>query len=214
MALQIEIVSDVVCPWCFIGKRRLEQALGRAPDTPVSLRWRPFQLNPQLPAGGVERAEYVRAKFGARATEIYDRVARVGRGVGIDFAFDRIVRQPNTLPAHQLIGAAAVAGVEEAMVETLFRAYFLEGADLTSRACLLGLAARAGLASSDAQLALDDTQLRQAVLYEERSAHSLGIEGVPFFIFGGRVGVSGAQEVDVLVAAIEQASSAESDLKA
>jgi predicted DsbA family dithiol-disulfide isomerase len=143
MALQIEIVSDVVCPWCFIGKRRLEQALGRAPDTPVSLRWRPFQLNPQLPAGGVERAEYVRAKFGARATEIYDRVARVGRGVGIDFAFDRIVRQPNTLPAHQLIGAAAVAGVEEAMVETLFRAYFLEGADLTSRACLLGLAARA-----------------------------------------------------------------------
>jgi predicted DsbA family dithiol-disulfide isomerase len=154
----------------------------------------------------------VQAKFGARATEIYDRVARVGRVAGIDFAFDRIVRQPNTLAAHQLIRAAAVTGVEDEMVETLFRAYFLEGADLSSRACLLDLAARAGLASSDATLVLDDTQLRQSVLDEERSARSLGIEGVPFFIFGGRVGVSGAQEAGVLVQAIEQAAGTASNL--
>jgi predicted DsbA family dithiol-disulfide isomerase len=122
------------------------------------------------------------------------------------------VRQPNTLAAHQLIRAAAATGVEDQMVEALFRAYFLEGADICSRASLVELAARAGLAASDAQLALDDSQLRQRVLDEERSARSLGIEGVPFFIFGSRVGVSGAQEVDVLVQAIEQASTAASDL--
>jgi predicted DsbA family dithiol-disulfide isomerase len=211
MPLQIDVVSDVVCPWCFIGKRRLEQALEQLRDTPVSLRWRAFQLNPQLPAAGMDRAEYVRAKFGARASEIYDRVAQVGRGAGIDFAFDRIMRQPNTLAAHQLIRAAAVTGVEDQMVETLFRAYFLEGADLSSRACLLDLAARAGLAFPDAQLALDDPQVRQSVLDEERSAHSLGIEGVPFFIFGGRIGVSGAQETGVLLQAIEQVASTASD---
>jgi predicted DsbA family dithiol-disulfide isomerase len=212
MRLQIDVISDVVCPWCFIGKRRLEQALARLPDTPVMLRWRPFELNPQLPAAGVDRAEYVKAKFGARAQEIYERVARVGRGAGIDFAFDRIVRQPNTMAAHQLIRAAALSGVEDAMVETLFRAYFLEGMDLTSRTSLLELGARAGLAYSQAQLALDDEGYRQAVLDEEQHARSLGIEGVPFFILGGRVAVSGAQEAGVLVQAIEQALSTASDL--
>jgi predicted DsbA family dithiol-disulfide isomerase len=205
MQLQIDVVSDVVCPWCFIGKRRLEQALGRMPDTPVSVRWRPFQLNPQLPETGMARDEYVRSKFGGRAEEVYARVAQVGRGDGIEFAFDRIARQPNTLAAHQLIRAAVAAGCEDAVVESLFRGYFLEGADLTDRGALVELAVRAGLASDQAVLALDDTRLRAEVSAEEHRARSLGVEGVPFFIMGGRVGVSGAQDPDVLVQAIEQA---------
>jgi predicted DsbA family dithiol-disulfide isomerase len=203
--LQIDVVSDVVCPWCFIGKRRLEQALGRVPDTPVSVRWRPFQLNPQLPEAGVSREEYVRSKFGSRADEVYARVAQAGRSAGIEFAFERIVRQPNTLAAHQLIRAAAASGCEDAMVETLFRGYFLEGVDLTDRAALVALAARAGVASSQAELAVDDSGLRAALAAEEHQARALGVEGVPFFIFAGRVGVSGAQDAAVLVQAIEQA---------
>ena len=203
--LQIDVVSDVVCPWCFIGKRRLEVALGRLPGTPVSVRWRPFQLNPQLPEGGIAREEYVQSKFGGRADEIYARVAQAGRTAGIEFAFDRIARQPNTLAAHRLIRAAASAGCEDAMVECLFRGYFLEGADLTDRGALLELAARAGLATGQAALALDDSRLRAELAAEEHQARSLGVEGVPFFIMGGRVGVSGAQDPDVLAQAIEQA---------
>jgi predicted DsbA family dithiol-disulfide isomerase len=198
-------VSDVVCPWCFIGKRRLEQALGRLPDTQVGVRWRPFQLNPHLPEAGIAREEYVRSKFGVRADEIYARLAQAGHTAGIEFAFERITRQPNTLAAHLLIRAAATAGCEDAMVESLFRGYFLEGADLTDRAALVNLSARAGLASDQAALALDDTRLRAELAEEEHRARSLGVEGVPFFIMGGRVGVSGAQDPDVLVQAIEQA---------
>jgi predicted DsbA family dithiol-disulfide isomerase len=203
--LQIDVVSDVVCPWCFIGKRRLEQALGRLPDTPVSVRWRPFQLNPQLPEAGMAREEYVRSKFGGRAEEIYARVAQVGRTVGIEFAFDRIARQPNTRTAHQLIRAAAQSGHEDGMVEALFRGYFLEGVDLTDRAALVELAVRAGLASEQAALALDDTRLRAELAEEEHWARSIGVEGVPFFIVAGRVGVPGAQDAEVLLQAIEQA---------
>src|SRR5581483_11438411 len=155
MTIQIEVISDVVCPWCYIGKRRLEQALqmraAQGNAAPVCVRWRPFQLNPDIPENGVERAEYVRRKFGDRAGQIYARVAAVGASVGIPFAFDRITRQPNTLAAHQLITWAGEGGHEDAvhrqdrMVERLFRAYFLEGADLTQREVRLGLAAQAGL---------------------------------------------------------------------
>jgi predicted DsbA family dithiol-disulfide isomerase len=205
MQLEIDVVSDVVCPWCFIGKRRLEQALARLPATPVRVRWRPFQLNPQLPETGMARDEYVRAKFGSRADEVYARVAQAGRSAGIEFAFDRIARQPNTLAAHQLIRAAASAGCEDAMVEALFRGYFLEGADLTDRGALTALAARAGLASDAAGLALDDDGLRAELAREEHQARALGVEGVPFFIIGRRVGVAGAQDPEVLVRAIEQA---------
>jgi predicted DsbA family dithiol-disulfide isomerase len=205
MRFQIDVVSDVVCPWCYIGKRRLEQALGRVPDAAIGVRWRPYQLNPHIPETGMARDEYVRAKFGDRADEVYARVAQVGRSTGIEFAFDRITRQPNTLAAHQLIRAAAMAGDEDAMVESLFRGYFLEGADLTDRAALIELAVRAGLAPDRAAQALDDNPLRAELAAEEHRARALGVEGVPFFIMGGRVGVSGAQDAEVLLQAIDQA---------
>ena len=213
MTLTIDVISDVVCPWCFIGKRRLEQALmsfaQRADPKPeVEVVWHPFQLNPQLPLQGVERSEYLARKFGARAPQIYSRVASVGSSVGIDFAFERIVRQPNTAPAHQLIGLARQHGKQDEMVEALFRGYFLEGVDLTQSQQLVGLARRVGLDGEGARACLDDDAQRQAVLAGDSEARSLGVTGVPFFIFDGRLAISGAQEPHVLLRALGEAAEA------
>jgi len=209
--VRIEVFSDVVCPWCFIGKRRLEEALRRlaaaAPSSPrVRVEWRAFQLNPWLPADGMERSEYIRSKFGSQAGGIYARVAAVGQQVGIAFAFDRIARQPNTVDAHRLIRLAGSQSRQDAMVETLFQAYFLEGADLTSTAVLLDLAQRAGVDRAQAQACLTDDSMRAAVEDEDRRARELGVEGVPFFVLNQRLAVSGAQEPGVLVNAIERAA--------
>jgi predicted DsbA family dithiol-disulfide isomerase len=211
MTLRIDVISDVVCPWCFIGKRRLEQALklfdeGADAEPRVEVAWHPFQLNPQLPLQGVERSEYLALKFGTRAPQIYARVAGVGRSVGIDFAFERIVRQPNTVPAHQLIDLARRYGKQDEMVETLFRGYFLEGVDLTQSDQLVSLASRAGLDDEIARACLGDDAQRQAVLAQDAHARALGVSGVPFFIFEGRLAVSGAQEPDILLRTLREAA--------
>jgi len=210
MPVQIEIVSDVVCPWCFIGKRRLEQALARV-QAEVEVVWRPFQLNPGLPEEGMERELYVQRKFGSAGSGVYARVAAVGASVGIPFAFERIVRQPNTVAAHQLIGLASRGARQDAMVETLFRGYFLEGADLTRCADLVSLAGQAGLDPAAAQACLEDPASRRTVEDADRQARALGVEGVPFFIFNRRLAVSGAQEPEVLVQAIERAAEHSTD---
>jgi predicted DsbA family dithiol-disulfide isomerase len=211
MTVRIDVISDVVCPWCYIGKRRLAQALqlyrdGADPAPQVEVVWHPFQLNPQLPLQGVERSQYLALKFGARAPEIYSRVAAVGRSVGIDFAFEGIVRQPNTVPAHQLIDWARSRGKQDEMVEALFRGYFLEGVDLTQFDNLVELARRAGLDREAARACLDDDAQRQAVLTADGQARTLGVSGVPFFIFDQRLAVSGAQAADVLLGALMKAS--------
>jgi predicted DsbA family dithiol-disulfide isomerase len=213
MSLSIDVVSDVVCPWCFIGKRRLEGALAlyakERPDAPApTVTWRPFQLNPGLPAEGMARADYVAQKFGPRGGAVYTRVAAVGREVGIDFAFDRITRQPNTLAAHSLIELAGAKGRQDAMKEAFFRAYFLDGVDLTARENLVAIAASAGLDPAAVEEWLDNADARQATAAEDARARELGIEGVPFFIFNGRLGVSGAQGSEVLLDAMKQAESA------
>jgi predicted DsbA family dithiol-disulfide isomerase len=210
MPVQIEIVSDVVCPWCFIGKRRLEQALARV-QAEVEVVWRPFQLNPGLPEEGMERELYVQRKFGSAGPGVYARVAAVGASVGIPFAFERIVRQPNTVAAHQLFGLASRGARQDAMVESLFRGYFLEGADLTRRADLVSLAGQAGLDPAAAQACLEDRASRRTVEDADRQARALGVEGVPFFIFDRRLAVSGAQEPEVLVQAIERAAEHSTD---
>jgi predicted DsbA family dithiol-disulfide isomerase len=209
--IEIEIFSDVVCPWCFIGKRRLEEALRRlaasgSQAASPRVQWRAFQLNPWLPPTGMERNEYVSRKFGSAAGGVYTRVAAVGSQVGIGFAFDRIARQPNTVDAHRLIRLAGEEQRQDAVVETLFQAYFLEGADLSSPAVLLGLVQRAGLDPQRAQACLSDEGTRAAVLDEDREARELGVEGVPFFVFNRRLAVSGAQEPEVLLAAINRAA--------
>lgn len=213
MTVRIDVISDVVCPWCLIGKRRLERALELlrqgSPQAPqVEVVWHPFQLNPHLPLEGIERSEYLAQKFGARAQDIYGRVTAAGRSAGIEFGFERIVRQPNTVPAHQLIALAQVRGRQDRMVEALFRAYFIDGVDLTQAANLLTLAEQAGLDRAQAGACLEDDAQRQAVLAADAQARSLGVSGVPFFIFDQRIAVSGAQEPEVLLRALSEAQAA------
>jgi predicted DsbA family dithiol-disulfide isomerase len=210
-AISIDVYSDVVCPWCYIGKRKLEQALARLHEknVPVTPHWRAFQLNPDMPITGVARKEYVETKFGGpeRAKEIYARVAGVGSEVGIAFQFDKIERQPNTINAHRLIAYAGVHGNQDAVSEALFRAFFLELRDIGDVATLSDIAAIAGLNRDAVYAYLSSDQGTAAAQQEDAVARQLGITGVPFFVFGGKYAVSGAQNPDVLVQAYEQAAS-------
>jgi predicted DsbA family dithiol-disulfide isomerase len=208
--MRIDVVSDVVCPWCFIGKRKLSRALELLHadgdiDEKIQVVWQPFQLNPDLPPQGIARQEYLLRKFGARSGDIYERVSAAGRAVDIEFAFDSIVRQPNTVQAHQLIALAQEHALQDEMVESLFQGYFLEGVDLTSEANLIRLAQRAGLPVDAAQAALADDAQRQRVLTADAEARALGVTGVPFFIFAQRVAISGAQEPEILIRAFGRA---------
>jgi len=211
MTLAIDIISDVVCPWCFIGKRRLESALElhreRSPGAAEpKVTWHPFQLNPDMPPEGVDRDEYVRRKFGAeRAGQVYDRIAAAGREVGIPFDFAKVTRQPNTLAAHCLIALAIDAGRQDAAVEAFFRAFFLEGRDLTSAETLAEVAVGAGLDEGDVKAFLGSANARAHVEAEDKQARRIGVEGVPFFIFNRRLAVSGAQAPEVLLEAMLEA---------
>ncbi|MEO8004449.1 MAG: DsbA family oxidoreductase [Betaproteobacteria bacterium] len=214
MAFQIDVISDVVCPWCFIGKRNLERALEtwrteHSGETPV-VRWHPFQLNPQLPPGGVPRKQYLEMKFGGpeRAKEIYARVTAAGKRAGIEFAFDSIAVQPNTIDAHRLLNLAGERGSQDAMSEMLFRRYFLEGADLSNRETLADIAQSAGLDRAEIVEYLAGDADRELIEEQDRRARAIGVEGVPFFIFNQQVALSGAQPPEVIVNAMQQASAA------
>lgn len=205
--LTVDIVSDVVCPWCFIGKRHLEAALAELPGMgDAVVRWHPYELNPDLPSEGVERKRYLEAKFGgpARAGQIYARVRDAGERAGIAFDFDAITRQPNTREAHRLIAWTQANGDADALVERLFRGYFLEGRDLTNRDTLVALAAEAGVDPLAARNWLDSGRGVQEIADAEVRARDLGITGVPFFIFDGRVGLSGAHPPETIRDAIRQ----------
>jgi predicted DsbA family dithiol-disulfide isomerase len=194
--MHIDIVSDVICPWCFIGKRRLERALQQRAELDVSMTWRAFQLNPDMPPAGMPRAAYIAAKFGstAQASRIYAAVAEAGHSEGIDFAFDRIRRTPNTTEAHRLIRFATQRGRPEEVVEGLFRGYFLEGQDIGDRDTLAEIATEAGFERNEVTAYLAGNAGREEMLAEERSARRLGINAVPCFIVDGGYAISGAQE--------------------
>ena len=213
--MKIEIYSDIVCPWCYIGKRQIDAAVAERANAgdPVAPRiiWRPFQLNPQMPAAGLSRQDYVAQKFGAaRSAEVYARVAAVGERHGIPFAFDRIERQPNTLAAHSMIDLAGTFGesdrnLQSAVKEALLRAFFLDGVDLTQHENLIATVAAAGLDRDEAERCLADPEARERVAVDERRARALGVQGVPFIIFDGKLAVSGAQGTPALLAAMQQA---------
>jgi predicted DsbA family dithiol-disulfide isomerase len=210
--LTIDVVSDVVCPWCYLGEKRLEMALKEAPQ-PVALRWRPYQLDPTIPAGGLDRAEYMEKKFGksGRLQTVHDNLVRLGAEVGLPFAFDKIKRAPNTLDAHRLIRWANAAGVQGQVVDRLFKAYFVEGRDIGDRAVLIEIAQECGLDATLVEKLLADGADADLVREEIAQAQALGVSGVPFFIFAGRLGVPGAQEPSVLVRAMAQARQAVSE---
>jgi predicted DsbA family dithiol-disulfide isomerase len=210
--LTIDIVSDVVCPWCYIGKRNLEAALAARPVGDVEIRWRPYQLDATIPPEGIARRTYLERKFGTRVDEIYGRVAVAGHEAGIDFAFDRIERSPNTLDAHRLIRWAQSAGRQNDIVEELFHSFFIEGRDIGDHAVLTETAAAAGMDAEVVQRLLPGDADKESVREEIATAQRLGVTGVPFFIFAGRFGLPGAQPAEVLADAISKAAEKSGEL--
>lgn len=210
-ALHITVVSDVVCPWCFIGKRHLEQALAlyasKYPERDKPLvQWSAFQLNPDMPLDGMDRDAYVRNKFGDRVDDIMQRMADAGRNAGIDFAFDQITRQPNTLGMHALIASATNAQQQDMVVQALFDAYFLQGLDLTNDAVVQQVMHPTGLeAEVVAQCLVKGGPAQQAALDADQQWRSMQVQGVPLFVFQNKWAVSGAQPPMGLLEAMEQA---------
>jgi predicted DsbA family dithiol-disulfide isomerase len=197
----IEIASDVVCPWCYIGKRRLEKALAQLNgEIEARIEWLPFQLNPAMPEGGMARADYRRAKFGSleHGRALDARVAQEGSGEGIAFAFDRMQRTPNTVAAHRLIDLAQSQGKADPVVDALFRAYFEEARDIGDGKVLAGIARDAGVGS------WPEGANSARVAENEERVRDLGISGVPTFIFNRKSGVSGAYPPELLIQAIRE----------
>ena len=212
--MQIDVVSDTVCPWCFIGKRRLARAMALRPDLEFQVQWRPYRLDPSIPKEGVDRRAYLKAKFGdgPRTQSMGDVIRAEGSSEGIRFAFEKIERSPNTLDSHRLIRWAGSAGVQDEIVERLFSAYFLQGRNIGDRDVLVEIAREgkmdaeivAGLFGGDA-----DSDLIER---EDRLAHEMGISGVPTFIFENRFMLSGAREPEVLVRVIDKAMEFRSEI--
>ena len=204
--VRIDIVSDVVCPWCFIGKKRLEDAVAMKPDVPVELHWRPYFLNPWVPAEGMTRDDYLAAKFGSpdRYKQIAGRVSAAAAAEGLTYAVDKMKRQPNTRDCHRLILWAQAIGKAPQMKQRLMDLYFTEGADLSDCEVLVKAAADVGLDATTIRHRLASDADIDLVEQAANSAKEAGIDGVPTFIIGGVAAISGAQDPQVLANAIEQ----------
>lgn len=202
--LPVDIVSDVMCPWCLIGKRRFEKALAQLPALEVEVTWRPFQLDPTIPPQGIDRKSYLDAKFGGedQAAEVYRRIRDAGETEGIDFHFERIAKSPNTLDAHRLIRWAGIEGAQDAVVERLFAMYFVEGRDLADHGTLTEAAADAGLDPAVIARLLEADADRCSVESEIAAARAMGVTGVPCFIIDNTYAVIGAQDPSVLASAL------------
>lgn len=205
--LSIDIVSDVVCPWCYVGKKRLEAALALTPEIATQIHWRPYQLDPTIPSAGISRRAYMEKKFGSldKIKPVHDRLTEMGHELGIDFHFSKIEISPNTLDAHRMI-RWAFGERQDAMVEALFRAFFVEGKNLADLATLTEIGASAGFPREALNTLLQSDEDKDSVEAEIAAAQNLGIQGVPFFIFGQKYAVSGAETAEHLAAAIRQAA--------
>ena len=213
--LRIEVAIDTICPWCYIGKRRLESALQDENITQYTLDWRPFLLNPDMPRGGMDRRMYLAAKFGGRdsAQRIYDVIAINGEETGIHFNFDQIATTPNSLDSHRLIRYALRMAPEraDALVEALFQSFFIDAQDIGDRQVLAAIAAAQGFKRQDVESYLLSGEDVAAIENENLSVHRLGVSGVPCYILNKRYALSGAQEPEILrrlirLAAMDQQS--------
>jgi predicted DsbA family dithiol-disulfide isomerase len=204
--MRVDIFSDVVCPWCYLGKRRFELALAARPHYEPSITWRPFELNPDLPWEGVERAGYLAAKFGdmAQLADSQTTLIRLGAAVGLEFRFDRIERVPNTRRAHILIAHAARCELAAEVKERIMQAYFEEGCDIGDVDELVRLGVEAGLPERETRAAVILREGQDGIVAAERHAGVLGINGVPTIIFDRQYSISGAQEVETFVRVIDQ----------
>ncbi|MEZ5824186.1 MAG: DsbA family oxidoreductase [Geminicoccaceae bacterium] len=208
VTVRVDIFSDMICPWCLIGYRRLREAADRlAGEIEVELHWLPFELNPRMPEGGMDRREYLEAKFGVEgAQSAYGRIARVLEEDGIDADVEAIRRTPSTLLAHRLCALAEAQDRGSAFVEELFRDFFRDGRDVGERSVLLDAAERCGMDREGATTWLDNGDGLDHVRRMQAEARRLGIEGVPFFIFDRRLALSGAQPVEVMCEVLNQAA--------
>ena len=206
---RLDIISDAICPWCWIGKKQLERALPMLAEEGLrfEVHWHPFQLNPDMPVEGVDRTEYRLQKFGSpeRMREIDARVSEAGAAVGLNFRHDLMLRTPNTIAAHRVIRLADEFGVQDAVVETLFRGFFSEGRDIGDAATLIELAGAAGMSSARVAAMLASEEGLQEVLAEDALARRSGINGVPCFTMKGHVLFSGAVPADTMAEAFGKA---------
>ena len=202
----IDVVSDVVCPWCFIGKRRLEKALALKPNIPVEVRFHPYFLNPWVPRDGMARNDYLTTKFGSpeKYKSIAGRVAQAAAAEGLTYAVDKMQRQPNTLDCHRLILWAQSIGKAAEMKQRLMDRYFTDGADLSDREVLVQIAADVGMDAGKTREMLSSAIDVERVESAANSAKDAGIDGVPTFIVGGVAAITGAQSPEVIANAIEQ----------
>jgi predicted DsbA family dithiol-disulfide isomerase len=214
--LHVDVVSDVVCPWCFIGKRRLEAALALVPNVPVEVSWRPYFLNPWIPREGIDRQTYLETKFGSveRYAAIAERVAAAAAMEGLVYARDKISRQPNTLDCHRLILWSRSATDPGHMKQRLMELYFAEGADLTDPQTLIDAAVDCRMDGDLVRRLLASDADVDRVENEANAAKEAGIDGVPCFVFGGRVIVTGAQSPEYLANAIERTAVGQARLRA
>jgi predicted DsbA family dithiol-disulfide isomerase len=209
MNLAVDVISDVICPWCYIGKRRLEKAIAALDDQhDVQVRWHPFQLNPTMPKEGISRREYRTRKFESweRSMELDAKVIAVGEAEGIHFAFDKIERTPNTVDAHRLIWLADQHDCQDAVVEALFRAYFTEGKDIGNQQTLIDVASESGLDRQIADTMLNSEAGLEVIAQAGERSRRHQVEGVPFFIINNAITLSGAQAPETFLDAFKQAN--------
>ena len=206
--LVIEVVYDFVCPWCYLGVKRLSLLLARRRDLSVEMVWRPFLLNPDMPRSGMSRSDYMIRKFGAeeRGRRLYHSITELGAAEGIEFNFPAIRRTPSSVDAHRLIRYAQAFGAADILVDEIFRAHFVEGLDIGAPATLARLAAAQGVDSRATTLFLASNEGTEFVHAENLHAHRLGINGVPCFLIDGEHAIAGAQEVEVLERLIDLAA--------
>ena len=205
--ITIDIVSDTVCPWCFIGKRRLERALAEKGAEPkVFVGWRPFQLNPDMPAEGLDRKDYLTAKFGGEqgAQRVYDNIRLAGESEGIEFNFNAVGRTPNTINSHRLIDRAGQDSKQDAVVEALFQAYFQNGQNIGDIDVLVDIGATGGLDADATRVYLESDEDVERIRSEDAMARRMGVQGVPCFILNRKYAISGAQDPQVFLQAIAQ----------
>ncbi len=205
--MRIDIISDVVCPWCYVGKRRIERALKDRPDMAFEITWRPYQLNPDLPPDGMDRKAYLKQKFGEEQypASMLTPLQKAGQEEGIPFNFEGIAKAPNTLAAHSIIRWAQTAGLQDAVVQRLFDAYFLEGRDIGDHGTLVELAGDAGMDEDLVRTLLAENRDHDLIRAEISQALQMGVRGVPSIIFDGKYALSGAQPPETILRVIDKA---------
>jgi predicted DsbA family dithiol-disulfide isomerase len=204
--IEVDFVADLACPWCYLGLVRLDRARAMRPDRPVRVRWRPFFLNPGMPPEGMDRATYLRRKFGGDATQVYRRIEESGRADGVAFAFERMPRTPNTLLAHRLILFAEEQGKADPLIRGLFRALFEDGRDVGQSEVLIDVAEEAGLDRAEVRAFLDGDRFARDIYEAHERAERIGVRGVPVFIVDREHAISGAQPPEVLADLLDVAA--------